>query len=326
MVRAASVVEPSHASLPPPPARRPPIPLRLSKEQFFERQWIIDTAACKIRATHALDHPETQEAFQALVKAKSVLLTPECCSHCQQGHTYICLHVGQLRSRYDLTRTCYPGHLTLAYAAQVSDWELQELTTRLTVKLRAWCVLPPQDRPAELLAWKQLDVYQRGVGLYGMERSLSRFIEWESPDALLHEIADNDWVVDLRTSVDYQDQPHPTEVLEQQVRRFHNRDVQRSGHARGRARALQSHKGAFLLQQTNPNLDATLSAELRDLLFYLTDDIKHNPVCHPSVVIQEQGWHITPPGPKDDLFTELEIETGDWEAWSVARLRHCHAA
>ena len=65
------------------------------------------------------------------------------------------------------------------------------------------------------------------------------------------------------------------------------------------------HNGQFQLSQTNPGLDREASAELIDIMSYLTDTILHSRVTYfkmlggkryPPLVLFQHKWHVTHPG------------------------------
>ena len=194
-----------------------------------------------------------------------------------------------------------PVHLTIAYAAAMTEAGRRRLRSRLTFILMRYLMLQPLDRPDELINYRQFEIGQRDVGMQESQPSIHSIHECNR--GKIDELLDRDEIVPRMADPSVYSDEEARRAL---VKHIHERDTGRYRDACVRAMRGQPHipGSKWLLSDCSIGLgDEDRNPALKDLCHYLSDAVWHFPEAHyydenrnkkvPPMVLDHTSWHVT---------------------------------
>ena len=217
----------------------------------------------------------------------------------QKECTYVALGLGRL-SRNGWQVCSETSHVTIGYLAWMWPSERAKLQEILVGILKRWRVLPPAERPTKLTRFRQFEVMTQEEKAR-TSRSNAGSYECRSARVGIMRRAYMELLIEEgRIDTPFRPEDEPIDDL---VRRVHERDQHELRQAALRAcnlRGVEELGGLLRLDRASDGLGE--SAELQDLLQYLTNAICHfasafrrtneGKLVHPCLACEER-WHVS---------------------------------
>ena len=265
----------------------------LMDPEWYEQHWHVCSDHCQIRVLHGDSHPIREMramGFRDREISEMLIMMEECGGNGFRwnGHTFVCMDIGRpFRNGYESCRGC---HITIAYAAGMSEGCMYFLNRRLDDTLEQWKRSEPKERPDTLLRLRNWEIKRpEEVGYDSFSQEEIARKPWRVVEELMAK-----GLIDSTS-------PHPQADLPGYVERLYNRDVGRLNEARCRATMLRPHKGVLDMMRCDEGLGGN-SHELYDLLEYLADIVLYFPAAHylkrngrlvPPYITKPSKWHCT---------------------------------
>ena len=256
---------------------------------------MIESRCCWIRVSHGdgatSEGLESELSEMGIEKKDRKLSVPH---FLDGGYTYVSLEVGRPYRSDRQTQVSKRCHVTIAYAATMSERQMDELQRGLTDVLQSYLQKEPADRPWELPNFRKVFFKDENAGPYDVGE-WAPLISYTMKEV---EAKMRQGLIERPLSSD------PDEPLESIVRRIRERDSFRYYRAIERADHVQTHTGELFMDTPHSGLGD--SPELRDLLEYLADIVYHWRTCHfvkpengktlPPCVTSIDRWHCSRQG------------------------------
>ena len=281
----------------------------LTDEEWYSTPWITSTAGLCVWVSKGKKtwgevcdeimptQDQTKRERKHLYKMRDVFE--------EEGYTYVALGLGRMqRGPWEVTNL--RAHVTIAYAAAMSERQMDALRAALKKQVGEWCRLEPRLRPRNITRFRRWETQSRQDKPHdtrlSRQSTYRHIVGMEQAEVERMVAEDRIHTLDL----DEDDEASLGEFVD----RLYRRDRDRLREGQDRAAQLPVNNGTLIVYRTDEGLGEG-SQELKDLLSYLADTVRFfagaskrlDPLpgkargkLMPPYVTEESRWHVTKQG------------------------------